>query len=155
MTGPYAALALLAIIAWPVTAQQAATSQPPIPPTQPCPAPKPTDTHGVGLNTNTSKPAGIFNKFRQRIEDKTGLELPSADDLKKRGKKAVEKPCQSPNASPAPAPTPIPVTPASQAKPAVEYICPPKATLIPGHNWCLLPDHSTVDAIPLPPQAKQ
>jgi hypothetical protein len=48
-----------------------------------------------------------------------------------------------------PATTPGPTSPAPSLR--ATYVCPPKTTLIPGTPYCLTGDHSTVDAIPLPP----
>lgn len=69
------------------------------------------------------------------------------------------KPCPANTASNAPAPPktnaapakpPVPASPAAAAasngKPV--YVCPPKSTLIPNFPYCLMPDHSVVDAIP-------
>jgi hypothetical protein len=47
-----------------------------------------------------------------------------------------------------PAPTAAQASATANSKPAL--VCPPKATLIPGFPYCLKPDHTTVDAIPLP-----
>ena len=52
-----------------------------------------------------------------------------------------------PQVPPVTATSPAAQTPS--AKPT--YVCPPKTTLIPGTPYCLTGDHSTVDAIPLPP----
>lgn len=69
-----------------------------------------------------------------------------------------------------PCPPKAPTTPAPPLKPQVQasptpatgqatataggkptFVCPPKTTLIPNTPYCLAADHTTVDAIPLPP----
>jgi hypothetical protein len=99
-----------------------------------------------------------LDKQRQQIQNKTGLTIPSSDDIKQQVQQAAASaPCSQPPKPPAPpapaTPAPAPV-PAKPVKPT--YVCPPKATLIAGYAYCLMPDQSVVDAIPLPPpQAKQ
>jgi hypothetical protein len=59
----------------------------------------------------------------------------------------------SPTTKPVPLSTekiPAPTSPAAAtpAKPA--FVCPPRSNLITGYAYCVYPDHTTVDAIPLP-----
>lgn len=121
--------------------QLAAGQQPVTPPptqTQPCTPqalPKPLkDIHPP------SRFQQLLDKQRKRIQQQTGIDVPSTDDLKKDAQKSCPPPAaQKPPAAPVPAPP---------AKPVL--VCPPKATLIPDHPYCLLPDRTVVDAIPLP-----
>jgi hypothetical protein len=92
-----------------------------------------------------------LDKQRQQIQNKTGLTIPSSDDIKQQVQQAAasvpcsQPPTPKPTTPAAPAPTPVPAQP---VKPT--YVCPPKATLIAGYTYCLMPDQSVVDAIPLP-----
>jgi hypothetical protein len=120
------------------------TTQPPAN-AQPC-TPQPGMTQNVHpenikpLNKGLSKLGGVLSKT-------TGgaITAPSAADISKATKPAPA-PC------PAPAVTaPPPAAPAVQtqtAKPA--FVCPPKSTLIPNYPYCIYPDNTVVDAIPLP-----
>ena len=92
------------------------------------------------LNKGLNKLGGILNKT-------TGgaITAPTAGDISKATKPAPA-PCPAP-AVPPPAPAkPAPKT--QEARPA--FVCPPKSTLIPNHPYCIYPDNSVVDAIPLP-----
>jgi hypothetical protein len=79
------------------------------------------------------------------------------------GETSAPPPCPVNTASKPPAPL-VSKTDAAPAKPPVTaspaagatgngkpvYVCPPKSTLIPNFPYCLMPDRSVVDAIPLP-----
>lgn len=141
--------------------QQAETPKPQ--PAPPCQAPKPQDNHGIKWNPQ-NKPNGRFDKLRQKLEDKTGVHIPSADEMKKDAEK--QNPCPPADKTPvsktttvAPLPaSPTPAAPAPQSKPGTILVCPPKATLIAGHPYCIFPDHTVVDAMEIPsapqPQTK-
>jgi hypothetical protein len=137
-------IAAAALVAPTMIAQKAATPQ--FSTTQPCDSealPKPLK--------NIHPPSRIqqaLDKQRQRIQQQTGIDVPSIDELKK----DAQKPCQPPDKpSPKPA-TPLP-SPVSASAPI--YVCPPHAVLLADHPYCVLPDHSTVDAIPLPASMTQ
>jgi hypothetical protein len=128
-------------------AQQAATPQPAQQQTAatiptPCKSPAPAQPH---------KPGWLEQKARAIACKKNAslCNLPSSvDDAM--GTTGTAKPCtQSPAPKP-PAPgISAPQTPAPNAKPAL--VCPPKTVLIANTPYCLAADHTTVDAIPLPP----
>jgi hypothetical protein len=84
-------------------------------------------------------------------QNKQACDLPSSpNDIF--GGTPDAKPCPT-NTAASPSPLkaqPIPALPTNTATKPV-YVCPPKATLIPGFPYCMYADHSTVDAIALPP----
>lgn len=149
-------LVILAALAVPFIAS---AQQPP--PPQPAPVPcAPSPQAQLPKGTKFDLPKGLkqmLEKQRQQIQNTTGLTIPSADDIKQQVQQAgASAPCSQPPAqqqvkppSPAPAaPTPATPVPATPVKPT--YVCPPKSTLIANHPYCIYPDNTVVDAIPLP-----
>jgi hypothetical protein len=125
-------------------AQQAATPQPTQQQTSattptPCNPPASSQPH---------KPGWLEKKARDLACKKNAnlCNLPSSTN-DAMGTTQTAKPCTQTPAPKTPAPLP-PQTPAPNAKPA--YVCPPNTTLIPNTTYCLRPDNTTVDAIPLP-----
>jgi hypothetical protein len=122
---------------------QSAQAQPCITPATPQP-PK-----GTGFHL-PKKLSDALAKPLNGVEQNTGIHI----DPNQVAKDATTpKPC--PVATPIAQPKPqiLPATPTPQtgipnAKP--EFVCPPKATLIPGQPYCIFSDRKVVDAIPLP-----
>jgi hypothetical protein len=150
-------LQVIAALVVPLTlfAQQAATPQPT--PAQGPNAPATTAPCSKTTPAPPRKPGYLERKARALAcaHDKSLCDLPkSPDDVL--GGTPDTKPCPASTvggAAPAKAPAqPAPAPSASataNSKPV--YVCPPKATLIPGFPYCLNPDHSVSDAIALPP----
>jgi hypothetical protein len=143
-----------------VPAQQPQQPQPA--PQQPQAAPcAPPQRPQLPKGTKLDLPKGLkqmLEKQRQQIQNKTGLTIPSPDDIKQQVQQAAASaPCSQPAPqTPKPPVPPTPATPAPATPVKPTYVCPPKATLIAGYAYCLMPDQSVVDAIPLPPpQPKQ
>jgi hypothetical protein len=146
-TSIFTLVAVAYVLAAPSQAQQSSSpAQPQAAPCQPSQPPQPPKGMKFDL------PKGLkqaLDKQRQQIQNKTGLTIPSSDDIKQQVQQAAASaPCLQPPApkplTPSPAPPPAPVP----AKPT--YVCPPKATLIANHPYCIYPDNTVVDAIPLP-----
>jgi hypothetical protein len=146
-------LVILVGLAVPLLAYAQQPQQPPAAPQQPQAAPcQPPQQPQPPKGMKFDLPKGLkqaLDRQRQQIQNKTGLTIPSSDDLKQQAQQAMSQPCAQPKpaAPPAPAPAQPPAQPAS-AKPT--YVCPPKATLIANHPYCIYPDNTVVDAIPLP-----
>jgi len=105
-------------------------------------------------------PDGLLNAFKKqqaKIEKQTGLTIPQPNPAD--SAKPAQKPAPCPPAAAVKPPATPPVTPpvAAAQLPAAQgigkpvYVCPPKSTLIPNFPYCIYPDLSVVDAIPLPP----
>lgn len=136
-THPLLLVLLLASLAG---AQQ--TPPTPQPQAPPCNAPAPAPPHKQGWLEKKARALACQ-------QNKNLCDLPSSpDDMT--GTPAGAKPCipaPAPKTPPPPA-APIPQAPAvPNAKPA--FVCPPKSTLIPNHPYCIYPDNTVVDAIPL------
>ncbi len=142
-------LLLAAFTAFQAPGQQAATPQP--------------AQHNAAANTNTpcnsapSKPhtQGWLEKKARALacaKNPNACNLPASPD-DALGTTLGAKPC-TPATAPktqAPAVTPAPAKPVSPPPPpTADYVCPPKATLIPGQPYCIFSDRKVVDAIPLP-----
>jgi hypothetical protein len=137
--------AVLALSSLQVHGQQAAPPPPAQAPasSQPC---TPKGTANPSLHPENIKPLNKgLNKLGGILNKTTGgaITAPSAGDIAKTTKPAPP-PCPVP-VPPAPIP---PAQPTQNARPA--FVCPPKSTLIPNHPYCIYPDNSVVDAIPLP-----
>jgi hypothetical protein len=153
------ALAVFAALVASLTAvgQQAATPQPT--PAQASTAPATTAPCSKATPAPPHKPGYLEKKARALAcaHDKSLCDLPKSPD-EVLGGPTDPKPCPVSTAgSPSPAKAQPQTTPAPPAPPASAtanskpvYVCPPKATLISGFPYCLNPDHSVVDAIPLP-----
>jgi hypothetical protein len=151
-------LALAALLATASHAQQSpSTSQPT--PVQAQPATAPAPPCNKATPSPARKPGWLETKAKALAckQNKNLCDLPSSssDVL---GSTPAAKPCPAnaaanPTPAPKPSPQPSPATtgapPSASTKPT--YVCPPNSTLIPGHPYCLMADHSTVDAIKLPP----
>jgi len=158
-------LALLAPQAPAGWAQQSAPIQPPSLQAPVKPAPCVPSKPKLPRWTKVQAPPWL-QKQLARQQAKTGTTVdpnaPIQDALK-------PAPCPATKAAPAPLPAtsakqpavpvkdsvakpPAPAAPAAAPsnKPATAYVCPPKSTLIPNYPYCVFPDHSVVDAIPLP-----
>jgi len=136
-------LILLLLLASLAEAQQTPpTTQPQAPP---CNTPAPAPPHKQGWLEKKARALACQ-------QNKNLCDLPSSPaDLT--GTVPAQKPC-NPAPAPAPAPTPKPQpVPAPPATP--DYVCPPKAKLIPNHPYCIYPDNTVVDAIPLSPAGQQ
>ena len=135
---------LLAALAVPLAVfaqQQPQPTQQPAVVTSPCTSNLPPPPHKQGW---------LEQKARELAcqKNKNLCSLPSSPtDVT--GTVPAQKPC---NPAPTPAPKPLPA-PAQPAAP--DYVCPPKAKLIAGHPYCIYPDNTVVDAIPLSPAAQQ
>jgi hypothetical protein len=128
----------------PAQAQPAAASTVPCNKSAPAPPPKP----------------GYLEKKARALacaHDKTLCDIPKSPD-EVLGGPTDPKPCPAKpatlapvktQAQPTPAPSAIPVSAAASSKPV--YFCPPKSSLISGFPYCLNPDGSVGDALPLPP----
>jgi len=154
MISPKTVLALFAMIAYPILAQQAATSQPT--PAQAPTAPATTAPCSKATPDQPHKDSWLQKKARAFAckQNKNLCDLPSSP-TEITGVTPDTKPCPASTvggavpakapAQPAPAPS---ASATANGKPV--YVCPPKATLIPGFPYCLNADRSVVDAIPLP-----
>jgi hypothetical protein len=138
--------------------------QTPPTPQQPQPAQSqsaPASTAPCGKQTPPPPPKpGWLEKKAKALackQNKNLCDLPSSA-AEVTGATPQPPPCPA-NTSPAP-PTTKPAPP-EKDKPTVPsgapasgkpvYVCPPKSTLIPNFPYCIYPDLSVVDAIPLPP----
>jgi hypothetical protein len=124
-------------------AQQTPQPQPAPSTTTPCNNPAPAPPHKQGWLEKKARDLACR-------QNKNLCDIPSSpDDIT--GTPSTPKPCTQ---TPTPKPPTPPAPPAPQAptapnaKPA--YVCPPKTTLIPNYPYCIYPDHTVVDAIPLP-----
>jgi hypothetical protein len=118
------------------TQQQAATTA------TPCKSSAPSQPHKEGWLERKARYLACKNNSNL-------CDLPTSP-IDATGTAPSDKPC-TPN--PQPKPQTLPATPAPQAitpNPKSEFVCPPKATLIPGQPYCIFSDRKVVDAIPLP-----
>jgi hypothetical protein len=144
-----------------VSAAQQSSSPSQQTPAQGQPAPAAAPPCNKATPSPARKPGWLETKAKALAckQNKNLCDLPSSpSDIT--GSTSSAKPCPANTSSnaapaskpPAQAPATTGAPPSASTKPT--YVCPPKATLIPGYAYCLLPDHSTVDAIPLPPDMK-
>lgn len=132
----------------PSTLLSAAQAQPATSSTTPCSKPAPSQPHKQGWIERQAR--ALACKKNPQL-----CNLPSSTD-DALGTTPDGKPCPvSTTGGTAPATKPVPQTPAAAQSPTTgdkpTYVCPPKTVLIPNTAYCLTADHSTVDAIPLPP----
>jgi hypothetical protein len=164
MKTPITLLALVALLAGLSQAQQ---PQPQPAPTQPQAAPcvtTPTPQPPKGWHLNI--PKGLqqaIDKQRQQIQNKTGLTIPSTQDLTNQAKQAVspcgKAPAPAPAALPIPATTPAPQIPAKAVVPPAApseistsvygFACPKgtKLHVVPGYAYCEGPKGDVTPAI--------
>jgi hypothetical protein len=122
--------------------QQPQPQAPPAPTQTPCSNPAP---------SQPQKPSWLAKKAKDLAckQNRNLCDMPT-DPTEVFGTPSKPACTNAPAAAPkpqTPAPPPPPAAPAP-AKPV--YFCPPHSTLIAGYAYCLLPDHSTIDALPLP-----
>jgi hypothetical protein len=162
MKTPITLLALSALLAGFSQAQQPqpqpATPQPQAAPCATTPTPQPPK------GWNFKLPQGLqqaIDKQRQQIQNKTGLTIPSTQDLTNQAKQAVSPCGKAPALAPAPipAPTPAPQTPAkttappaasSELSPSVYGFACLKGTklhVVPGYAYCEGPKGDVTQAL--------
>jgi hypothetical protein len=151
MMKPTTILILAALLAPMSQAQQQPQPQTQQAKVDPCitTTPPPAPPNGIKLHF-PKRLSDALAKPLNGVEQNTGIHI----DPNQVAKDATTpKPC--PVATPIAQPKPqiLPATPTPQtgipnAKP--EFVCPPKATLIPGQPYCIFSDRKVVDAIPLP-----
>jgi hypothetical protein len=133
---------LFALIAGYTMAQQAASTSQRMPAqtqssaasTVPCNKPNPTPPRKPGYLEKKAKALACK-------QNKQFCDLPSSQQ---------QITGAMPDAKPCPASTTVNASAASaNSKPIL--VCPPNSTLVPDFPYCLKPDHTTVDAIALPP----
>ena len=128
-------------------------------PSTPQPTPTSTAPCSKGAPAQQRQPGWLEKKAKAFAcqQNKNLCDLPSSPS-EITGGTPGDKPCPATTtASPASPPkaqlptsnTTTPAPASSGTTPA--YVCPPKSELIPGTPYCLTGDHTTVDAIPLPP----
>lgn len=163
MKKPIITLALVASLAIASQAQQ--TPQPQPVPAQPQTAPCTTTTTPQPPK-GWHLPQGLqqaIDKQRQQIQNKTGLTIPSTQDLANQAKQAMspcgKAPAPPPAPQPIPAPTPVPQAPAkvtappvppSEVSPSVYGFACLKGTklhVVPGYAYCKAPNGDVTAAI--------
>lgn len=117
-----------------------------------------TSPNSVPCKSAAQAPAhkqGVIEKKLRELACKKNPDfcsLPNSTD-EVLGTTPTAKPC-APTPTPKTQPPPVTPPPAKPVPPKpdapTDFVCPPKATLIPGQPYCIYSDRKVVDAIPLP-----
>jgi hypothetical protein len=151
-------LAILAVVIPLIAAAQQTSSTPQPTPAQAPPAAMSTIPCTKSIPAQQRNPSYVEKKFKTLAckQNPQFCDLPSSP-AEVTGVTPDAKPCPPPaaiSAAPKPQTQPAPIPPAAQASATgsnkTTFACPPQTSLIPGFPYCLKPDHTTVDAIPLP-----